>query len=244
MRSFKFAQTGKPVVAGPSYLLGESSPVPAVANVYQIDHGYEIGTNTTLFVGSQGSNEIYFLRYDIGPTSNATTPLGSKSVTGDLWLSFDLLNQDFRIHDEHLNQNVQSTSDSPVYTGSRITPSTGLTSAQSFVDGRIFVSGSPDPSSPSGKNANLNDLFDGCISCAYYAELSLSFVSLAWDGTKYNLVTSAIGNDVVLREPFGGLSAELNIAEVPLPSAYIGYLCSLAVLSGFRSRSRKRPTAR
>lgn len=197
--------------------------------------GINLGTNTDIFaIGTPLNYSEFWVRYTLDSSSSKNnsyilwdddsyeyTVTENSSITGDLWLKFDINNQQFAAFDEQLMGTdiwyYENTS------GTGFSPRTNQGNLNSLKGGST---GYPDYAGIAGSNAYMYELSGGCLECWYVTQLNLAFLELGWDGTKYNLFTSSEGFAQIFKNDTNGYgytgelySTTLNIAPVPVPAA-------------------------
>jgi hypothetical protein len=209
--------------------------------------GAHLGTNTDIFaVGSDFERPTEFwIRYTLDATSqeyhryiNWEDMFGpsyesTSSVNGELWVSFNTETQALAMHTEKLEAgNLLEYSD---------TVNISLFPEQGTIDTlRSGSNGEPEYGYLPGTNATM--LYGACIECKFQWTLNLAFLQLSWNGSGYDLLTSAQGFDQIY-----AFSSEFapnddvdryraNIAPVPVPGALWLFGSSVAGLAAMRRR--------
>jgi hypothetical protein len=219
------------------------------AEMANASKGIHLGTNTDLFRIGFLTDE-YWVRYTLDTTSqnlhtytswdeNGEVQISeSTPLTGHLWLSLDLANQQFAMHDDLLSQSIFY--DDGYNNEGMFSPIANKGDLRALKgDG----SGYPDYYSSPNSNTYFG-VSGACIECDHNATLNLAFLELSWNGTGYDLFTTSQGFDQVFTNTGRGFgydneqySTFLNIAPVPIPAA--AWLMSSALI-GLIGISRRR----
>lgn len=209
--------------------------------------GVHLGTNTDIFaVGNTddfGRASQFWVRYTLDSTSseyhsytsweNPGNPHEYRGpVSGSLWLSFDLGSQSLRMHTDKLSGELFKYSD---IADISIDPGVGTIST-------LFAGGTGHPDYQYLPGTNAYFLPGNCIECQFEWTLNLAFLQLSWNGSGYDLLTSAQGFDQIYtassRFSFNDVVDEYqaNIAPVPVPGALWLFGSSLAGLVAVNRR--------
>lgn len=210
--------------------------------------GLHLGTNTDIFaVGTKSGFSIntseFWVRYTLDPSSHEyhryriwmdeSSSESTSPVSGPLWLSFNLTTQSLNMYTEKLSGDLLEYGDTGNFS---IHPAQDTTSTLKF-----GTWGDPDYQILPGTNANLSP--GACIECAFSWTLNLSFLQLSWNGSGYDLRTSAQGFDQIYTfssefSPHDNVDRYYaNIAPVPVPGALWLFGSSLLGLATLRRRT-------